>query len=105
MLITKSITMNSETIITLLTALVGAFGVKEIWVIWKKKIDLKAKKEDKIDDLYLSIIKDLKAQIQKLEGKVDTLIKENVDLKEHISKLEILAIKPQNQRRAINKNG
>ena len=82
--------MSNETIITLLTALVSAFGVKEIWVIWKKKIDLKAKKEDKIDVLYLDIIKDLKIQIQKLETKVDTLIQENTELREEISKFEVL---------------
>jgi regulator of replication initiation timing len=81
--------MTNETLITVLTALVSAFGVKEIWAIWKKKIDLKAKKEDKVDDLYLSIIKDLKAQIQKLEVKVDTLIKENVELREEIAKHKI----------------
>ncbi len=81
--------MSNETIITLLTALIGALGVKEVWAIWKKKIDLKAKKEDKIDDIYLSIIKDLKAQIQKLEIKVDTLIRENVELREEIAKHKI----------------
>lgn len=81
--------MSNETIITLLTALIGALGAKEVWAIWKKKIDLKAKKEDKIDDIYLSIIKDLKAQIQKLEIKVDTLIRENVELREEIAKHKI----------------
>jgi hypothetical protein len=84
--------MSNETIITLLVALIGAFGVKEIWVIWKKKIDIKAKKDENADNklstLYMTIIQDLKVQIQKLENKVDLLITENVELREEVSRLE-----------------
>jgi regulator of replication initiation timing len=89
--------MSNETIITLLVALIGAFGVKEIWVIWKKKIDIKARKDESTDNklstLYMSIIQDLKVQIQKLENKVDLLINENVELRQEISNLEN-ALKP-----------
>jgi hypothetical protein len=84
--------MSNETIITLLVALIGAFGVKEIWVIWKKKIDIKARKDENVDNklstLYMTIIQDLKVQIQKLENKVDLLITENVELREEVSRLE-----------------
>lgn len=89
--------MSNETIITLLVALIGAFGVKEIWVIWKKKIDIKAKKDESADNklstLYMTIIQDLKLQIQKLENKVDLLISENVELREEVSRLESI-LKP-----------
>lgn len=89
--------MSNETIITLLVALIGAFGVKEIWVIWKKKIDIKAKKDESADNklstLYMTIIQDLKTQIQKLENKVDLLISENVELREEVSRLESI-LKP-----------
>lgn len=94
--------MSNETIITLLTALIGALGLKEVWVIWKKKIDLKAKKEDKVDDIYLSIINDLKSQIQKLEVKVDTLIRENVELREEIAKHKISDIPNKRRTKRIN---
>jgi len=33
--------MDDTTIITVLTALVSALGIKEVWNIWKKKIDQK----------------------------------------------------------------
>ena len=89
--------MSNETIITLLVALIGAFGVKEIWVIWKKKIDIKARKDESADNklstLYMTIIQDLKIQIQKLENKVDLLISENVELREEVSRLESI-LKP-----------
>ncbi len=82
--------MSNETIITVLTALVSAMGLKEIWSIIRKRMDLKARKEDKLDVVYLSIIKDLKDQIQKLEVKIDVLIQENVELREEVSRLETL---------------
>ena len=37
--------MDDTTIITLLTALIAALGIKEIWNIWKKKIDANSKLE------------------------------------------------------------
>ena len=80
--------MDSITIITILSALLTTLGVKEIWNIWKKKIDLEAKKDSKIDEIYLTIIKDLKTQIGKLEEKVDNLILENIALRENVARLD-----------------
>ena len=37
--------MEESTIIAGLVALIGAFGIKEVWNIWKKKIDISAAKE------------------------------------------------------------
>jgi outer membrane murein-binding lipoprotein Lpp len=54
----------------------------------EKKIDLEAKKDSKIDEIYLTIIKDLKTQIGKLEEKVDNLIFENIALKENVARLD-----------------
>jgi len=34
--------METETIIPMLVALIGALGLKEGWSIWKKKIDKSA---------------------------------------------------------------
>ena len=31
--------MQNETIISLVVGLIGALGLKEVWNIWKKKID------------------------------------------------------------------
>jgi len=56
--------MDDTTIITVLTALVSALGIKEIWAIWKKKIDQQNKKitQDEItkDQLTAKVIEELK---------------------------------------------
>ena len=66
---------------TILIALISALGVKEIWNIIKKKIDINAKKEDdQIDRLT--------EKITSLELKIDELIQENLNLKVKIAKME-----------------
>ena len=66
---------------TILIALISALGVKEIWNIIKKKIDINAKKEDdQIDRLT--------EKITSLEVKIDELIQENLNLKVKIAKME-----------------
>ena len=65
----------------LLIALISALGVKEIWNIVKKKIDINAKKED--DHIVM-----LTQKISNLEIKIDELIKENMQLKVKVAKME-----------------
>ena len=65
----------------LLIALISALGVKEIWNIIKKKIDINAKKED--DHIVM-----LTQKITNLEIKIDELIKENMQLKVKVAKME-----------------
>ena len=65
----------------ILIALISALGVKEIWNIIKKKIDINAKKED-------SHIEMLVEKIEGLELKINELIEENVQLKIKIAKME-----------------
>jgi hypothetical protein len=73
--------METETIITLLVSLVGALGIKEIWSIWKKKIDVRAiankdKSDKKVDRVTL------------LEQRLDDLYEENAELKAKVARLE-----------------
>jgi len=73
--------MENETIITLLISLVGALGIKEIWSIWKKKIDVSAiankdKSDKKVDRVTL------------LEQRLDELYEENAELKAKVARLE-----------------
>ena len=35
--------MEDSSIIAILSAIIGALGIKEVWNIWKKKIDVQAK--------------------------------------------------------------
>ena len=65
----------------LLIALISALGVKELWNIIKKKIDINAKKED--DHIVM-----LTQKISNLEIKIDELIKENMQLKVKVAKME-----------------
>lgn len=65
----------------LLIALISALGVKEIWNIIKKKIDINAKKED-------DQIERLTEKITSLEVKIDELIQENLNLKVKVAKME-----------------
>ena len=66
---------------TILIALISALGVKEIWNIIKKKIDINAKKED-------NHIEMLSEKISTLESKINTLIEENLQLKVKVAKME-----------------
>ncbi len=66
---------------TILIALISALGVKEIWNIIKKKIDINAKKED-------DQIERLTEKITSLEVKIDELIQENMNLKVKLAKME-----------------
>ena len=65
----------------LLIALISALGVKEIWNIIKKKIDISAQKED-------DQIARLTEKISILEVKIDELIQENMNLKVKLAKME-----------------
>jgi len=65
----------------ILIALISALGVKEIWNIIKKKIDISAKKED-------NQIERLTEKISSLELKIDELIQENMNLKVKLAKME-----------------
>ena len=65
----------------LLIALISALGVKEVWNIIKKKIDINAKKED-------DQIGRLTEKITSLELKIDELIQENLNLKVKVAKME-----------------
>tara|TARA_R110000822_G_scaffold36077_3_gene101717 strand:+ start:4364 stop:4687 length:324 start_codon:yes stop_codon:yes gene_type:complete len=84
--------MDDTTIITVLTALVSALGLKEIWNIWKKKIDQRNRKlnKDEItkDQLTAKVIEELKNKIGELEVKIDKLIKENIELREKLARME-----------------
>tara|TARA_R110002074_G_scaffold18755_11_gene60415 strand:- start:205 stop:543 length:339 start_codon:yes stop_codon:yes gene_type:complete len=91
--------MEESTIIAGLIALIGAFGIKEVWTIWKKKIDINAAKEIREEEkedkewraegkLLAKVIEELKQKIDELEAKIDLLVQENTDLKVKIGKME-----------------
>ena len=105
--------MDDTTIITLLTALIAALGIKEIWNIWKKKIDANSKLEithlhtDHINlktviDEQRKIIEGMVEKIDELEEKIDQLVKENKACAVKLARLEeriILSAKKNSNRK------
>jgi len=69
------------TLLSIIASVAAALGIKELWNIWKKKLDLKAGKQSEETQLstkvFFSIIADLKEDIRSLEEKIEQLIEEN----------------------------
>jgi len=81
--------MEDHDLIVIVTALASALGLKEVWNIVKKRMDLSAKKdkanETTKDKITAQVIEELKDKIGELETKIDELIKENITAKRKTS--------------------
>lgn len=95
------IKMEDHSLIMVISALVGALGIKEIWNIVKKRMDIKASKEERVDGLSLKVIQELKEKITALELKIDVLITENTELRVKIAKMEERLI--QNAKKSVSR--
>jgi len=84
----KSVRMDDHSILMAVTALISAIGLKEIWSIFKQKIDINAKKEVRSDSLYAQQVSVLSNKIQQLETKIELLIEENIQLRVKVVKME-----------------
>lgn len=73
---------------TLLIGLISALGLKEIWNIWKKKIDLNAAKEEREENIYAKQVDILTNKISQLETKIELLIEENIQLRVKIERMQ-----------------
>lgn len=84
--------MENEILMSILTAITSALGIKEIWLVWKKRIEIREKKITKDanlkDKLMSEVILDLKEKIEQLEEKIDELIEENTMLREKLARME-----------------
>ena len=80
--------MEDHSLLMVVTSLVGALGLKSIWDIVKKRMDIKAAKEERIDNLSITVIEELKDKIVALELKIDELITENTALREKLARME-----------------
>ena len=80
--------MEDHSLILIVSTLVGALGIKEIWNIVKKRMDINAAKEERVDGLSLKVIEELKDKISELELKIDVLITENTQLRVKLAKME-----------------
>ena len=93
--------MADHSLIMVISTLVGALGLKEIWNIVKKRMDIRASKEERVDDLSLKVIEELKDKIAALELKIDVLITENTELRVKVAKMEERLI--QNAKKSVSR--
>lgn len=84
----NKIVMEDHSLLVALAGIVSALGLKEIWNIVKKRMDIKASKEERADGLSIKVIEELKDKITALELKIDVLITENTELRVKIAKME-----------------
>jgi len=82
------IRMDDHSLIMVISTLVGALGIKEIWGIVKQKIDINAKKDEREDNFYARQIEELTSKIGQLEKKIELLIEENIALKVKIERMQ-----------------
>ena len=91
--------MDETTLIGVLVTLIGALGIKELWNIWKKKIDVQAKKDiitlsndhqilHEVIEEQRNTIEDMTKRIIILEDKIDQLIEENRDCAVKLARME-----------------
>ena len=80
--------MNDHNILMLVSTLLGALGVKEIWAIIQKRMDIGAKKDEREGNLYVEQIKNLTEKIEQLETKIQKLIEENTQLLVKVARME-----------------
>ena len=73
--------MSIETVTSVVVALFGVLGVKEVWEIWKKKIDVSSKLKQSASD-------NIHSRIVELEKKLDELYEENAELLAKVARLE-----------------
>lgn len=80
------------TLLSIIASIAGIFGIKEIWVIVKKRIDIRAGKDSNeiqlSTKLFFSTINDLKNEIKALEEKIDDLIEKNTQCAIKLARLE-----------------
>jgi predicted nuclease with TOPRIM domain len=80
--------MQNETIISLVVGLIGALGLKEVWNIWKKKIDNSTQIKSEIREDNKQRIKELEDQVNELRERIENLLLENADIKVNVARLE-----------------
>ena len=97
----NNLIMEDHSLLMVISSLVGALGLKSIWDIIKKKMDIVAAKEERVDGLSLKVIQELKSKISDLELKIDTLIQENTSLRVKIAKMEERLI--QNAKKSVSR--
>jgi predicted nuclease with TOPRIM domain len=80
--------METETIISLIVGLVGSLGLKEVWNIWKKKVDNSTQIKSEIRNDNRQRIKELENQVNELRQRIEDLLIDNANIKANAARLE-----------------
>ena len=83
----NNLRMDDHSLLMVVSSLIGALGIKEIWSIVRQKIDIGAKKEERKDNAYAQQIEILTNKINQLETKIELLIEENIQLRIKVAKM------------------
>ena len=67
--------MDDHSLLMVVTSLIGALGLKEIWAIVKQKIDINAKKDEREDNFILDKLKNLRLRLVNLKKRLKSLLK------------------------------
>jgi predicted RNase H-like nuclease (RuvC/YqgF family) len=84
----KSVRMDDHNLLMAVTALISAIGLKEVWSIWKKKMDIGVTKSERKFSVYSQNIEALTNKITELEAKIEVLISENTQLLVKVARME-----------------
>ena len=80
------------TLLSIIASVAAALGIKELWNIWKKKMDIDAGKDSEELQLstkvFFATISDLKDEIKALEVKIEQLIEENMQCAIKLARME-----------------
>ena len=68
----KSVRMDDHSILMAVSAIIGALGIKEIWGLVSKKMDIGATKSERKFSVYAQNIEALTNKITELEAKIES---------------------------------
>ena len=66
----KSVRMDDHSILMAVSAIIGALGIKEVWGLVSKKMDIGATKSERKFSVYSQNIEALTNKITELEAKI-----------------------------------
>jgi predicted RNase H-like nuclease (RuvC/YqgF family) len=81
-------TMDDHNVLMAVSAILGALGIKEIWGLVSKKMDIGATKSERKFNIYAQQIEALTNKISELETKIELLIAENTQLLVKVARME-----------------
>ena len=84
----KSVRMDDHSILMAVSAIIGALGIKEVWGLVSKKMDIGATKSERKFSVYSQNIEALTNKITELEAKIEVLITENTQLLVKVARME-----------------